>query len=152
MDGSNLNQIRISEILTNPNPEINRNTPTGDGSFKFMLVSNIQEQELQQKIGGLMSQINEQGKKIAKKKDIREMRKYRELIRELLNEVVYRSHEFSRENFLDKHGRHRVYGIVKMVDSNLNELAEELIKDEQDSIAILNKIGEIEGLLLDIFT
>lgn len=152
MDGSNLNQIRISEILTNPNPEINRNTPTGDGAFKFMLVSNIQEQELQQKIGGLMSQINEQGKKIAKKKDIREMRKYRELIRELLNEVVYRSHEFSRENFLDKHGRHRVYGIVKMVDINLNELAEELIKDEQDSIAILNKIGEIEGLLLDIFT
>lgn len=152
MDGSNLNNLRISELLTNPNPEINRTVQSGDGSFKFMLVSNIQEQELQQKIGGLMSQINEQGKKIAKKKDIREMRRYRELIRELLNEVVYRSHEFSRENFLDRHGRHRVYGIVRMIDKNLNDLAEELLKDEQDSISILDKIGEIEGLLLDIFT
>ena len=91
-------------------------------------------------------------KKISKKKDIRDMRRYRELIKELLNEVIYRSHEFSRENFLDRRGRHRVYGIIRLVDKNLDELAEELMKDEQDNISILSKIGEIQGLLLDIFT
>lgn len=144
--------MKISEILTNPNPEVNRNVQSGDDSFKFMLVSNIQEKELQERIGGLMSQINEQGKKISKKKDIRDMRRYRELIKSLLNEVVYRSHQFSRENFLDRRGRHRVYGIIRLVDKNLDELAEELMKDEKDNISILSKIGEIEGLLLDIFT
>ncbi len=144
--------MKLSEILTNPNPEVNRNVPSGDDSFKFMLVSNIQEKELQERIGGLMSQINEQGKKISKKKDIRDMRRYRELIKSLLNEVVYRSHQFSRENFLDRRGRHRVYGIIRLVDKNLDELAEELMKDEKDNISILSKIGEIEGLLLDIFT
>ena len=81
-----------------------------------------------------------------------DMRRYRELIKELLNEVIYRSHEFSRENFLDRRGRHRVYGIIRLVDKNLDELAEELMKDEQDNISILSKIGEIQGLLLDIFT
>ena len=45
-----------------------------------------------------------------------------------------------------------VYGIVKLIDKNLDELAEELIKDEKDNIAILNKIDEIRGLLLDILT
>ena len=144
--------MKLSEILTNPNPEVNRNVPSGDDSFKFMLVSNIQEKELQERIGGLMSQINEQGKKISKKKDIRDMRRYRELIKSLLNEVVYRSHQFSRENFLDRRGRHRVYGIIRLVDKNLDELAEELMKDEKDNISILSKIGEIEGLLLAIFT
>lgn len=148
----NLNNMRISEILTNPQPVTNRPVNNGGENFKFMLISNIQEQELQQKIGGLMAQVTEHGKKIAKKRDLRDMKRYRELIRELLNEVVYRSHHFSRENFLDKRGRHRVYGIVKLVDKNLDELAQELMKDEQDQIAILNKIGEIEGLLLDIFT
>lgn len=146
------NNLRISEILTNPNPEINRTTQTNNESFKFMLVSNIQEQELQQKIGSLLSEIQEQGKRISKKRDIKDMRRYRELVRSLLNEVVYRSHEFSRENFLDKRGRHRVYGIIKLVDKNLDELAIELMKDEKDNIAILSKIGEIEGLLLDILT
>ena len=147
-----MDNMKISEILTNPNPEINRTTQRSNDTFKFMLVSNIAEQELQQKIGGLMSQIDEQGKKISKKKDIRDMRRYRELIKELLNEVIYRSHEFSRENFLDRRGRHRVYGIIRLVDKNLDELAEELMKDEQDNISILSKIGEIQGLLLDIFT
>ena len=35
---------------------------------------------------------------------------------------------------------------------NLDELAQELVKDEQDNLSILAKIGEIRGLLLDIFT
>ena len=147
-----MDNMKISEILTNPNPGIDRTTQSRDDTFKFMLVSNIAEQELQQKIGGLMSQIDVQGKKISKKKDIRDMRRYRELIKELLNEVIYRSHEFSRENFLDRRGRHRVYGIIRLVDKNLDDLAEELMKDEQDNISILSKIGEIQGLLLDILT
>ena len=147
-----MDNMKISEILTNPNPGIDRTTQSRDDTFKFMLVSNIAEQELQQKIGGLMSQIDEQGKKISKKKDIRDMRRYRELIKELLNEVIYRSHEFSRENFLDRRGRHRVYGIIRLVDKNLDDLAEELMKDERDNISILSKIGEIQGLLLDILT
>ena len=147
-----MDNMKISEILTNPNPGIDRTTQSRDDTFKFMLVSNIAEQELQQKIGGLMSQIDEQGKKISKKKDIRDMRRYRELIKELLNEVIYRSHEFSRENFLPRRVRHRVYGIIRLVDKNLDDLAEELMKDEQDNISILSKIGEIQGLLLDILT
>ena len=69
-----------------------------------------------------------------------------------MNEIVSRSHEFSRENFLDRRGRHRVYGIVRLVDENLDALAQELMKDEKDNLAILSKIGEIRGLLLDIFT
>ena len=93
-----------------------------------------------------------QGDRLYKKRDIRDMKRYRGLIKDFLNEVVYRSHSFSRENFLDKRGRHRVYGIIRLIDENLDELAQELVKDEQDNLAILNKIGEIKGLLLDIFT
>lgn len=93
-----------------------------------------------------------QGNKLAKKRDIKDMKKYRGLIKEFMNEIVSRSHSFSRENFLDRKGRHRVYGIIRLVDENLDELAQELMKDEQDHLTILNKIGEIRGLLLDILT
>lgn len=123
-----------------------------DGSFKFTLISNIKEEELQEKLNGLMKDIEEQGKKIAEHMDIRDMKKYRASVKAFLNEVVNRSHEFSRENFLDKRGRHRVYGIVKKVDENLDSLASELIKDEKDHLAILDRIDDIRGLLLDIST
>ncbi len=123
-----------------------------DGTFKFMLASNIAEGELQAHRNSLMEQIDAEGKKLAKKRDVKDMRHYRGLIKEFINEVITRSHEFSRENFLDKRGRHRVYGIVRLVDENLDALAQELMKDEKDNIEILSKIGEIQGLLLDIFT
>lgn len=123
-----------------------------DGTFKFTLVSHIEEQELQARLTSLMEEITMQGNKLAKHRDIKDMRKYRGLVKEFMNEIVNRSHSFSRENFLDKRGRHRVYGIIRLVDEKLDELAKELVKDEQDNMEILSKIGEIRGLLLDIFT
>ncbi|MDE5598187.1 MAG: YaaR family protein [Lachnospiraceae bacterium] len=123
-----------------------------DGSFKFTLVSRIEEQDLQNALSQMMEEITRQGEKLAKHRDIKDMRRYRALVKDFLNEIVNRSHAFSRENFLDRKGRHRVYGIIRLVDQNLDELAQELVKDEQDHLAILSKIGEIRGLLLDIFT
>lgn len=147
-----MNNMKISELLTTTQIDPSRQKAAADDSFKFSLISNIMEKDLQEKVGGLMAQITEQGKKLGKKTDVRDMKRYRELIKSFLNEVVYRSHKFSRENFLDRRGRHRVYGIIRLIDENLDELAEELLKEEKDNIAILNKIDEIRGLLLDILT
>ncbi len=139
----------ISQITQVPDTQ---KTTVGDGSFKFTLSSAITDAELQAKVDSLMEDITAQGNRIAQHMDIRDMKKYRGLIKDFLNEVVYRSHKFSRENFLDRRGRHRVYGIIKLIDENLDQLATELVSDEMDHLKILNAIGEIEGLLLDIFT
>ena len=136
--------------------KINQTTDTakvtqGDGSFKFTLSSAITDAQLQAKVDALMMDITVQGERIARHMDIRDLKKYRGLVKDFLNEVVYRSHKFSRENFLDRRGRHRVYGIIRKIDETLDQLAEELMLDEKDHLAILSRIGEIEGLLLDIF-
>jgi len=117
--------------------------------FKFTLLSKVEETELKGKLNTMIEAITEQGNKIAKHMDIGDMRKYRESIKDFMNEIVTHSHEFSRENFLDRRGRHRVYGIVKLVDKNLDELAQELLKDEKNHLSILGKVDEIRGLLLD---
>ena len=127
-------------------------TVEGDGSFKFTLASAITDADLQAKVDALLNDITAQGNRIAQHMDIRDMKKYRGLVKDFLNEVVYRSHKFSRENFLDRRGRPRVYGIIRLIDKNLDELASELVEDEKDHIAILDRIGEIKGLLLDILT
>lgn len=123
-----------------------------DGAFKFMLASRIEETDLQQALTQMMEEIESQGNRLARHHDIRDMKRYRSLVKGFLNEIVTRSHSFSRENFLDRKGRHRVYGIIRLVDENLDALAQELVKEEKDHLAILGKIGEIRGLLLDIFT
>lgn len=144
--------IKVEQLTQTKPVEAPHTTERSDGSFKFTLASHIEEAELQEKLNSLMNDITEQGEKLTEHMDIRDMKKYRTLVKDFLNEVVNRSHKFSRENFLDRRGRHRVYGIVKLVDKNLDDLASELVKDEKDHLAILSKVGEIRGLLLDIST
>ena len=144
--------IKVNQIQPPIPVEQTQQVQETDGSFKFTLVSRIEEQDLQNALSQMMEEITRQGEKLAKHRDIKDMRRYRALVKDFLNEIVNRSHAFSRENFLDRKGRHRVYGIIRLVDQNLDELAQELVKDEQDHLAILSKIGEIRGLLLDIFT
>ncbi|MBC7960818.1 MAG: YaaR family protein [Vallitaleaceae bacterium] len=143
--------VKINAVPTTQSIEATtKKDAVNDGDFKFTLLSKIEEGELQNKLNSMIQEIGVQGDKIAKHMDIKDMKKYRELIKGFMNEVVTHSHKFSRENFLDKRGRHRVYGIVKLVDKNVDELAQELIKDEKNHLTILGKIDEIKGLLLDL--
>ncbi|MCR5716002.1 MAG: YaaR family protein [Lachnospiraceae bacterium] len=144
--------IKVNQVTQSTPVAPTQETAATDESFKFTLISNIEEKELQARLTTLMEEITMQGKKLAKHRDVKDMKKYRGLIKDFMNEIVSRSHSFSRENFLDRKGRHRVYGIIRLVDEKLDELAQELVKEEKDNMSILSKIGEIEGLILDIFT
>ena len=144
--------IKVNQVQQPVQVEQTPQVQETDGTFKFTLVSRIEEQDLQNALTQMMEEITRQGDKLAKPRDIKDMKRYRTLIKDFLNEIVNRSHAFSRENFLDRKGRHRVYGIIRLIDKNLDELAQELVKDEKDNLSILSKIGEIRGLLLDIFT
>ncbi|WP_026505863.1 YaaR family protein [Butyrivibrio sp. NC3005] len=144
--------IKVNQAQQLQQAKSSETMQVADDTFKFTLASKLEDASLASRLTAMMQDIQQQGRDIAKRKDIRDMQHYRKMIKEFLNEIITRSHTFSRENFLDRKGRHRVYGIIRLVDQNLDELAQELFKEEKDSIAIMGKIGTIEGLLLDIFT
>ena len=150
MDGFDISKIMQAQQVNQV--QSNAQVQQGDGSFQFTLLSCIEETALAERLSVLLDDIEKEGKKISKHMDVRDMKYYRSLIQQFMNEIVSRSHKFSRENFLDRRGRHRVYGIIKLVDENLDLLAAELLKAEKDHLFILSKIDEIRGLLLDILT
>lgn len=145
--------IQISQLQMPTLRELSSpNESKVDKGFKFTLLSQLNDSELTEKIKQMIEEITAQGQKIAEHMDIRDMKAYRGMISNFVNEVVANSHKFSRENFLDKRGRHRVYGIVRVVNQKLDELAQELIKTEKNQMDILDRVGEIQGLVLDIAT
>ena len=144
--------LKVNQI-SQPEPvELPKQVQEADGSFKFMLAGKIEEAALQERLNSLMDDITLQGKKIAKHMDVRDMKYYRSLIQEFMNEIVTRSHKFTRENFLDRRGRHRVYGMIKLVDENLDLLAAELMKDENRPILVsTDENGEVTGYCFCIY-
>lgn len=145
-------EIKVDTVQQTQTAAPVRQAQETDADFKFTLMSSLEEEGLQARLTVMMEDITMQGKKLSKHMDVRDMKHYRKLIQEFMNEVASRSHKFSRENFLDRRGRHRVYGMIKRVNEALDELAQELVREEKDHLAILGKIDEIRGLLLDILT
>lgn len=148
MSGININSVQIPQLKEFGMIK-EKNLDTKE---KFSLLSKIDESELQEKLTKMVEGIRDQGNKISKHMDIRDVRLYRELIAEFVNEVTTNSHKFYRDNILDKKGKHRVYSIIRTINYDVDEIARELLKSEKNNIALLEKIGEVNGLILDILT
>ncbi len=98
----------------------------------------------------LVQKIIEQGERLAQKKDLKELRSYRKLISGFMDRILSGAYEFTRNDFVDKRGRHKVYSIIRKVNSELDMIAKDLIESERKNIDILQKIDTIKGLILDI--
>ena len=98
----------------------------------------------------MKNEIDEQGKRLSDRVDVREFEKYRRLIREFLDEIVSNGYTFSREDAYASRGKHRYIATVKIIDEKLDALGKEVISDHADKIEILHKLDDIRGLLLDL--
>ncbi|MCL2204467.1 MAG: YaaR family protein [Defluviitaleaceae bacterium] len=143
-------EMKVSEMLAarfSETQTVKEKVPQQDFSFTLKRLS---DEGLAGRLQTLIGEITTQGKRLAEHVDFSDMKRYRSLITDFINEVVTHSHEFSRENYLNRRGQHRVFAIVRMVNQDLDDLAQELLEKEKDHIAILDKIDEIQGLLLDM--
>jgi len=102
------------------------------------------------RINDLVQRITEQGALVAKRADIKELQRYREMISELINETVSNSYAFSKGGTFDARGRHKVFALVKKVNEKLDELTQEVLKNESDNLTLLDMLDGINGLLLDM--
>jgi len=102
------------------------------------------------RLSDMKKDIDEQGKLLADRVDVKELEKYRRLIREFLDEIVSNGYTFSREDAYASRGKHRYIATVKIVDEKLDALGKEVLKEHADKIEILNKVDDIRGLLLDL--
>lgn len=108
--------------------------------------SESQDEELKKKA----VEIEKQGKRLASHIDVSELKAYKRLVMEFMNEAVRSSSRFSKDSFLDRRGRHRVFSTIKIVNEQLNQLTKEVLSSEKDNLAILGRIEDIRGLILDL--
>ncbi len=104
-----------------------------------------------EKIQRMCEAIFKQGEAVAKKADVTELQRYRSMIQELMNETVSNGFEFTKAGSFDARGRHRVFATINKVNSKLDELTSELLKEQKDEIEVLHKVDDIRGLLVDLF-
>jgi uncharacterized protein len=105
-------------------------------------------ERLQQQV----QQIEEQGKKLAESRTVEDLKKYKRLVKQFLDDAVQNGLQLEEQRGFSRGGRARIYKIVKEVDRKLIELTNEVLQKEQKRLDILRLVGEIQGLIINIYT
>ncbi len=115
------------------------------------LMHDSKEQMIKDELTRLLEEIRIQGEKLTKRLTLSDAVYFRKLVSQFLSRAVNDMLEFSKYDYFDHMGRHDVYAVIKKVDSKLDELIQEVISSEKDTLKILELVDDIRGLLLDIF-
>nr|WP_275900449.1 YaaR family protein [Anoxybacillus rupiensis] len=100
----------------------------------------------------LVQQIADQGKVLAESHSVEDLRKYKKLVKTLLDDAVKHGLQLSEQRSFSWNGRQRLYKLVKEVDQKLLDLTNQVLQNEKDGMGILRAIGEIQGLIINIYT
>jgi len=145
-----VNKVGISTSnITQGSTEGRKIHKSGTSSFSDTLGGYERENERQQ-LEEDLKKINEKGKFVKEKMEIRDLVEYKRMIAEFLERTVKFSHKYSKETKFGRDGSYKVMGIVEKVNEELDELTNQLMNSEKDKINVVQKISGIQGLLVDL--
>ncbi|MCE7794370.1 YaaR family protein [Salipaludibacillus sp. CUR1] len=104
-----------------------------------------------ERLGHLLQKIDDQGKTLSESRTVEELRKYKALVKEFIDDAVKLGLSLEERKGFNRRGRTKVYKIVREVDRKLLDLTDAVIKEQKNSLDILNMVGEIKGLLVNIY-
>lgn len=108
------------------------------------------QQATQEELNRRFKEIQMQGDRLARSMTVRELKAYRMMVKRFLEDTVRRGVGLKESRGWDRRGRGKRYKLLDEVDAALLAMADELLETEQGKIELLQKIGEIRGMLINL--
>ena len=99
-----------------------------------------------------MQEIEAQGRVLADTQSIDHLRKYKKLVKDFMDDAIKNGLQLEERRGFSQRGSAKVYKLVKEVDQKLVELTNAVLDKEERGISLLGMIGEIQGMLINIYT
>lgn len=99
-----------------------------------------------------VAEIETQGKKLADTHSVENLRKYKKMVKDFMEDAIKNGLELTEHRGFNQRGSTKVYKLVKEVDKKLIDLTNEVIDKEKKGLDILNLVGEIKGMLINLYT
>jgi uncharacterized protein len=127
-----------------------RERGTEAASFQKLLQEN-QAGFSKERLQVLLKEIDQHGHRLSRSQTIEDLLAFKQTIRTYLQEVVQHGYSLEEHKGFHPNGREKRLIMVKQVDQHLLELSETILEKQATSVELLEKIGEIKGLLVNIY-
>lgn len=142
-----INQDLRMNLNSNQNVRQNNQANNRFGEMVVKQGSKMQTEQLTRLIGD----ISAAGDRVARSRNLRELARFKMLVKRFLQEAVDYGLDMKQSHTWNRFGEGRRLKIVETIDEHLVELAEDILNEEKESIELLAKIGEIKGLLINLY-
>lgn len=120
-------------------------------SFQEIMQKGRENREAYSRLEKLLTKIEEQGKTLAETRTVEELRKYKQMVKEFMDDAVKLGLSLEEHKGFNRRGRTKVYKIVREVDRKLLDLTDAVLNEQKRSLDILAMVGEIKGLLVNLY-
>lgn len=120
-------------------------------SFRSSMETQSGKMRLEQ-LTVMLSDIEVFGKKLTKSRNLKDLARFKGLVKRFVKETVDNGLNIETSRSFDIYGNTRTLALVKALDEKLIELTEDMMNQEKPSIDLLERIGEIKGLLINLYT
>lgn len=120
-------------------------------SFDAMVMEQSEKLQVDQ-LEQLMGEISDQSERLVRYRTIRELAKFKRFVKDFMQEAVQYGLDISYSHTFQMNGNSRRLLIVRQIDEKLIELTEAVVEQEKRSIDLLDMIGEIKGMLINLYS
>lgn len=149
MDRIRLAADHSQNLAVRERPERNA-AAAGRGSFREQLRA-VQVGQWNDRIDAALARVDQLGARLAESCSTADLKRYRTAIAELMRDLTQQMVQVRSSMEWDAQAwEHRTLVTIRRVNEELEHLTELVLAQEKDHLAILERIGEIKGLLVDV--
>lgn len=137
--------------VTNDKMFFQKETKQAESSSFQQILTDSKTNLVKEQLSSLLDGIQKQGERLVQSRTAADLQKYKKLIQSFLQEVVKNGLSLEITDSFTAMNRGRRLKIIKEIDRNLLELSKKILEKEDAHIQLLDKIGEIKGLLIDLY-
>jgi uncharacterized protein len=100
----------------------------------------------------LLDGVHEAGDKLKENPSVDLVQAYKKAVRDFVHHVVERAFSVEQKASGRNVLKRNVYFRVSVIDSSLEKLAAEILRNQRDNLEILRRVDEINGMLVDLFS
>jgi uncharacterized protein len=124
----------------------------GKESANFQqLLTKKQTDFSQERLQSILKELDMHETRLSHSRTVQDLIAYKQTIRDFLQEVVQNGYSLDEHRSSLSNGREKRLKLIKQVDEKLVELSNQVLENQAPSVELLEKMGEIKGLLVNLY-
>lgn len=100
----------------------------------------------------LLKKLEDIGKKLADSFSIYELKNYKDTLRDFLQKTKGQVYRLKEETANTRQGKIKIMHLIQKIDAELEELSNIVLSRQKNQVKLLEKMDQIRGLLVDLYS